>query len=845
MSYLSKTKRAFTGLSIFKKIIAIVFVSFLVYVVLFPSKSFHSIKNSLSYGKQISLGLTTSVSKNDIIKIRIEEEEANKLIKYREKRPVTKKWIKIKILINGKYWDAKLKYHGSDEPHYENEKFSYTIKLLDSVPLINGIRRFKLIKSEEAKNIISSNYLGSEAGLISAAGTYKMLEINSKNAGSYYFVEDIKKQLLERDFGITNYTVLVNTNDWTRKEGRTHSSSLDLFIGHIEKRKDLNYTYALAEFESFLTSIQDDEMNSILNFIDMKYMSKYLALLALFNDPHDINGDNLKFIYDFSRGKFYPIYRAEQSGIPIQKQNIPESIDQFNKLFFESRGIKYSVSKLNKLFKILISNNSIRADRDKYLYQLYLKKNDILSSIDSIHNSNISIHHSEYRYRSQKFGNRYVKNVVNTSLDFFHDYISEVHIYGSVDTNSKIMDIALDAFAPIKIVDKFTGKIVKVWHGIEFDSELNYKNILLKLPVPKDKFNPKKDFIFINTITGDTVPKQKLYFNYISRTDYKSSGLLELEKSNVNFVLKEDSILIKKGKYQIKSQICLPKNLSVVIEAGVTLELDSNIHFQINGSAFLLGTPLDPILIKPIYPDKPFGTFSIIGDGGSQTIINNIHVSGGKNSFFNGKLFSGQFAIYESNVDIKNSSFSESQGDDGLNIKYSKVNIENCSFINNFADQVDLDFCFAKVSSSIFYPQKIDANGDGLDLSGSYVKISDCSLTSFLDKGLSLGEKSTAIVTNCQFKDNANAIAVKDETSFYCWNNTFSNNKIIFTSFIKKNFFNEPNLFIDKSYSENLLNIVEGKVTIINENEIKEKLTTFEMNFKGYEKSGSIEDRNF
>ena len=50
-------------------------------------------------------------------------------------------------------------------------------------------------------------------------------------------------------------------------------------------------------------------------------------------------------------------------------------------------------------------------------------------------------------------------------------------------------------------------------------------------------------------------------------------------------------------------------------------------------------------------------------------------------------------SIHAANVFINNSNFINSKSDDGINIKFSEVEIKNSKFINNVGDGIDLDYC--------------------------------------------------------------------------------------------------------------------------------------------------------
>ena len=125
-------------------------------------------------------------------------------------------------------------------------------------------------------------------------------------------------------------------------------------------------------------------------------------------------------------------------------------------------------------------------------------------------------------------------------------------------------------------------------------------------------------------------------------------------------------------------------------------------------------------------------------------------------------------------------------------------------FLKIIYDQIDLDFCEGIVQNNFFV--KIDNSeysGDGIDLSGSKVMIKDNSIFNLKDKGISVGENTIAIINNNNFKNNNIAIAIKDESKIYSFENIFSNNKLRFSMYIKKFFYGSPALFLNKDEYNN------------------------------------------
>ena len=96
--------------------------------------------------------------------------------------------------------------------------------------------------------------------------------------------------------------------------------------------------------------------------------------------------------------------------------------------------------------------------------------------------------------------------------------------------------------------------------------------------------------------------------------------------------------------------------------------------------------------------------------------------------------------FYNSEVNIKNSTFKNNIiGDDFLNFYNSKFLITNSLIENSFADAIDSDFS----NGEIYNLTLLNVGNDGLDFSGSTVKIQNSFFNYVQDKAISAGESSS------------------------------------------------------------------------------------------------------
>jgi hypothetical protein len=247
------------------------------------------------------------------------------------------------------------------------------------------------------------------------------------------------------------------------------------------------------------------------------------------------------------------------------------------------------------------------------------------------------------------------------------------------------------------------------------------------------------------------------------------------------------------GNNILKENLVFPKGIQLKLLPGTKMQLGKSVSVIVKGGIYANGSKSN-IQIENI-PGERFGTFAVIGNKSKEKtkmLLSHFSIKGGSESIIDGIYFSTQFGLYNGDVSLNNVSVSDSKADDGINIKNSKITIKNLTVFANYADQVDLDFCSGTISDSKFTSGREDSNGDGLDMSGSKIIVENSSFSSFLDKGISVGEKSTTFVHNCTFEKNTRAIAIKDNSNAFVKNNSYQTNDTNFVMYIKKPIFHKP-----------------------------------------------------
>ena len=425
-----------------------------------------------------------------------------------------KNWVNGNFTIKGVKHKVRVKYHGTSVKHYENNKYSYSVKWEDSL----GYHYYKLIKAEEAfPSIAAINKLALKNELISSFGTMKMGIINGKNKGVYYLVEPLKPNIIKTNFNHKKFIIISQISDWSSKERNgmspSHWSENDLFTGHIENVENPLFPKALYQYKMLCDDIKNKNIVNIKAKIDIDYMAKYLALALVFNDVHFLTGDNLKLLYDFNKKKFYPIFRIESEGIPFES-HLDTNFVELNKFLFLSQGEHCSKAPFLQFFSLLISDTEFRNKRDEYLQHLLINKEAVFKEIENVHQENSSVMNQIHQNKKYVHLNRRKrqKRIVKTAFSLINKYLNYAHIYCSYDVSKKVLNFNSDAFIPINL-HYGNRLLLENFSGITFSEDLNVIQSSKQLQLDVNLFVPEK-LTFINSITKDTI-KQHVYVNFI------------------------------------------------------------------------------------------------------------------------------------------------------------------------------------------------------------------------------------------------------------------------------------------------------------------------------------------
>ena len=193
------------------------------------------------------------------------------------------------------------------------------------------------------------------------------------------------------------------------------------------------------------------------------------------------------------------------------------------------------------------------------------------------------------------------------------------------------------------------------------------------------------------------------------------------------------------------------------------------------GKLIAVGTQDKPIRFLPMKSgQESWGSLVLQGKKATGSRLKHFEVSGG--SVLTHKLvdYSGQINIHDvDSFEISHCLISDNAiGDDAMHIAYSQGTVDHCKFVNSHLDALDVDISSVSISHSEFR----DSGNDAIDMMNSHVEVKNGVFLSALDKCFSIGEQSTAPLTNITLSDCHVGIAVKDG-SFATVNDILFKNK--------------------------------------------------------------------
>jgi hypothetical protein len=212
-----------------------------------------------------------------------------------------------------------------------------------------------------------------------------------------------------------------------------------------------------------------------------------------------------------------------------------------------------------------------------------------------------------------------------------------------------------------------------------------------------------------------------------------------------------------RGTWDVVGDLVLPAGVALTLVPGTTLRFAEGALVLADAPLAFEGTPAEPIVLEPAEGAASFCGVIVLGARGRST-WSDVVVRRTDAAARGGWIQTGAVTFYRSPVTLVRCHFEGTKAEDALNVFGADVLLDGVTFSGARSDCFDGDFVTGEVRATTFR----DGEADGLDVSGSDVRVLDCRFVNLGDKACSIGEKSRARVQGGSAVNVGLGVAAKD-----------------------------------------------------------------------------------
>ena len=273
-----------------------------------------------------------------------------------------------------------------------------------------------------------------------------------------------------------------------------------------------------------------------------------------------------------------------------------------------------------------------------------------------------------------------------------------------------------------------------------------------------------------------------------------------------------NNIYVQSGVWTVEQNLIIPPGYVVNIKPGTTLNLKRGASVVSLSPVHLEGKEESSIIINCGEGSSGFAVIK----ANEKSIIKHTTFNKCSSPEIGVWTLTGAVTFFESPVDIISSKFYDNNSEDSLNVVRSTFNLINSQIYGTTSDAFDGDF----VEGNILNSQFSRCGNDCIDFSGSDLIVNNVDILSAGDKGISIGEKSKARITNSTISNSNIGIASKDSSVINADNLVLNKNNIALTAYQKKSEYTGGMITISKSVLEDNQTqyLIETGSSIISDN---------------------------
>jgi len=228
----------------------------------------------------------------------------------------------------------------------------------------------------------------------------------------------------------------------------------------------------------------------------------------------------------------------------------------------------------------------------------------------------------------------------------------------------------------------------------------------------------------------------------------------------------KQEISIVAGRYVFTESIEAPIGWRMRIMPGAELNFEQGSLLKLRGALDIEGTENNPVIVN-VETDLAFRDMGawggiFVSKAADRSTVRHLVLTGTGAQNLNTRQgfygMTGCFSFFESDVTISHSEFNSTQCEDALNIVKSDFVLDDVTISKARADAFDSDFSTGVIKDSLF----LDSGNDGVDVSGTSLRMERVRMEGIGDKAVSVGEKSVLFATQIEINGAVLGVASKD-----------------------------------------------------------------------------------
>ena len=685
-------------------------------------------------------------------------------------------YVPAKIRHEGRTVKVKMRLKGDWARNSSDKKMSFRVQVKNGDHFL-GMRRFSL-QNPKAR-IYDGDRLFFEAikreGVLAPRHSFVDLTVNGTKMGIMALEEHFSKELLEsqsRRAGVIlkfdESMVWLAESEASKRRGfegvydNYKNATIKPFrINRIKSSKKL--TNELESATRLLRAFVDGALKPSQVF-DPILMGRFIAVGDFWGAWHGLRWHNLRFYYNAITGYLEPIgfdagiaYNQKPAHDPTAEPIVTKILDDsIRKVYMETleRLIEEAKDGTTAHWVEGLTNNNLKALHKEYFW---------LEGVDL----DLLTQWAEQKLNSVKRKDLLYPKIlqvylVKNEMDYYLELQNPLP-YDVIVTDIQLLNVSKNN--PVKL----QFEEASLFPFILASSEIGGMPTEKKIHLQRKDIDVGTQFMVTANIKGDReihAIKSLLYFSNAIKPILPQPTLAKTlsQHSYLKVDKKRNILRVKSGQWQVNSWLVVPEGFELLLSEGTTLNFKSSAGLLARGPVTIKGTKDSPVILQGMRNSTKANYWQgiFVMNSESPSHWSHVKIKNTKGIKNNDWVVSAGVTFYESDVYLKNVTFSENRCEDALNIIRSTFDLMDVDIKNAISDGLDADFSNGVVTGGIFKNLGFAGGGDGIDLSGSRITITGTRFLNIADKAISVGEESYLISDQLSIQKVGVGIVSKD-----------------------------------------------------------------------------------